>query len=85
MHDSLLGALTVANTMVMAFFLKFWLQTKDIFYLFFSTVFLLLALERALSIIVLNCLDNSVIIYVIRLLAFSCIAAAIIYKNMHRN
>jgi len=69
------------------FFLKFWLASRDKFFLFFCVACWLLGFER----LVLGVLTEqhvgphqaeiSIWVYLIRLLAFSVIIAAIIVKN----
>ena len=84
MDQFLLGAISMANLTVMSFFIKFWYQTKDHFFLFFAVTFLLLSVERFLAVIETINQEISIIIYLIRLAAYAFIIIGIISKNIHR-
>jgi len=85
MKELLLGAMAMANISIMAFFLKFWQQTKDRFFFYFAVAFLMLGIERVIAAVETIGQENNIVIYLIRLIAFSFIVLAIIVKNIHRN
>jgi hypothetical protein len=80
-HAFLLGAVVMASGVAALFFLKFWRQTKDRFFLFFSAAFALDALTRLLLALVPF---SHALFYVARLVTFSLIILAIIDKNISR-
>ena len=81
MYLFLSGALMAAFFVAAIFFWRFWLRTKDRFFLIFSGAWLLLGVER----LVLGALNEpeqlNAGIYFLRLAAFLLIIAAIIDKN----
>ena len=75
------GALVAMFAVAALFFLRFWRETSDRLFLFFSCAFALLALQRILTL-----LDTaSVFVYLPRLIAFALIIAAIGEKNRARS
>ena len=80
----LLGAAAMGSLAASLFFLRFWRRTRDSFFLFFAAAFFIegcsrlpLALERAPN-------ETEPLYYLPRLLAFSLIALAVIWKNRPR-
>ncbi len=71
------GALTMAYAVAALYFLRFWRDSHDRLFGFFSAAFWLLALQRA---IVTLC-DVGEAIYLVRALAFVLIIIAIVDKN----
>lgn len=74
------GALAMASAILALFFLRFWKNTHDVFFVYFTAAFALEALSWILF------LDhqqrvNDPIIYSIRLAAYLLILIAIIGKN----
>ena len=74
------GALAMASLILALFFLRFWKNTHDVFFIYFTVAFLLEGLSWILF------LDhqqrvNDPVIYSIRLLAYLLILIAIIGKN----
>ena len=70
------------------FFLRFWLTSRDLFFLLFSVACFLISSERVAALAVPASLDATPHVveslfwlYIIRLLAFTAIAAAILHKN----
>ncbi len=79
------GAVAMASFAAMLFFLKFWRQTLDWFFLLFALAF---ALDTAARVVLgLTNLSHEIepFFYCIRLLTFALIIAAIIVKNRSRN
>lgn len=64
------------------FFLKFYRTTKDRLFAFFATAFGLLSAQRVALGLTTKTVEDTVLIYVIRLIAFLIILYAIIDKNM---
>ncbi|HEY6138784.1 MAG TPA: DUF5985 family protein [Thermoanaerobaculia bacterium] len=71
------GALTMAYAVAALFFLRFWRDSRDRLFGFFSAAFWLLSVQRA---IVTLC-DVGETIYLLRALAFLLIIIAIVDKN----
>jgi len=84
-HAFLLGAVVMAASVAALFFLKFWRQTKDRFFLFFSAAFALDALTRLFLALVPFSHEQEPLFYVGRLVTFSLIIIAIIDKNISRS
>jgi Ca2+/Na+ antiporter len=75
------GAIGMAALTIALFFLRFWRQTHDRFFLGFSAAFLLLMLERVMFVLVDATHEFRPLVYVVRLLAFVLIIAAVVDKN----
>jgi hypothetical protein len=75
------GALTMGYLVVALFFLRFWRQTADRFFMFFSASFAILAIQRVALALTVDVRDNDVWLYSLRLLAYVLILAAIVDKN----
>lgn len=78
------GVLTAGYLVVAAFFLRFWRQTRDRFFISFAVAFLLLAIHRVLLVAEFGLLEHRMSAYGLRLLAFLVIIYAIIAKNRGR-
>jgi uncharacterized membrane protein HdeD (DUF308 family) len=63
------------------FFYRFWRRTLDRLFVWFSTAFLLLGVERLMLAVTHANETSSPLIYVLRLVAFGLIIAAIVDKN----
>jgi hypothetical protein len=63
------------------FFLRFWNQTKDRFFLYFVGSFWLEAFDRILLALVHHASEQEPLFYLIRLIAYGLIVAAIWQKN----
>ena len=84
MIEFLLGATTMATLVSGLIFLRFHRRTRDRFFLFFAAAFWLEAVSR-IWMWQRNPLDeNETIIYVIRLISYGLIVAAIFNKNLRR-
>jgi hypothetical protein len=78
------GAITMGYCICALFFLRFWRSTRDRLFAMFSAAFLVLGLQR-LSLMLIDPLPEwSAGLYLIRLLAFLLILAAILDKNRAR-
>ena len=81
MNQLLLGAISMASLVVALFFLRFWKNTRDRFFLFFAAAFGLEGVNRALLGLDLDSSEHEPIYYSIRLLSFILILIAIVDKN----
>lgn len=80
----LVGAVAMASFVVSMFFLRFWHQTRDRFFLLFSIAFAVDAISRFVLGLVQPTSEEEPIFYLARLLTFSLIIAAIVDKNRPR-
>jgi hypothetical protein len=75
------GAICMACFAIALFFFRFWRRTSDRLFLAFSGAFGLLMAERILLVSIDTSHEFAPYIYVVRLLAFAVIIAAIVDKN----
>lgn len=75
------GAVAMASVVASLFFVRFWRQTKDTFFLLFGIAFALDALARAIIGMSVTTNETEPLFYLARLLFFSLIIAAIVFKN----
>jgi hypothetical protein len=75
------GAITICFLVAGAFFLRFWKQTHDRLFLLFALSFWIQACTR-IALTVVSESDGRVYFYLLRLLAFGLILAAIAMKNI---
>lgn len=83
-HAFLQGAVAMASGIVSLFFLKFWRQTRDRFFLFFALAFAMDAVTRIVLTTVPIGSEQEPLAYMGRLVMFSLIIAAIIDKNTRK-
>jgi hypothetical protein len=81
MSSFLLGAIAVADLTAALFFLRFWKNTRDRFFLFFSAAFVVDMVDRALLSFMQVPAENEHILYLMRLVTFGLILIAILDKN----
>jgi hypothetical protein len=79
------GAVAMASLVASLFFVRFWRQTKDSFFLLFGIAFGLDALTRAVIGITATTDETEPLFYVARLVSFALIIAAILLKNRPQN
>jgi hypothetical protein len=79
--DFLSGAITMGFLVAGFFFLRFWKRTRDSLFLAFAAAFFLLGLGQSLLALANVPDEERSWLYLIRLLAFALILAAIIRKN----
>jgi hypothetical protein len=77
----LAGAVATASFVAALFFLKYWSQTRDSFFLLFALAFGIDALSRFVLGIARVSDENEPLYYIPRLVAFSLIILAIVLKN----
>jgi hypothetical protein len=75
------GAVATGSLLVSLFFVRFWRQTGDRFFLFFAGSFLLEAANRTALALLPHADENEPLFYLVRLVAYGLILAAIIQKN----
>ncbi|MCK6629120.1 MAG: DUF5985 family protein [Anaerolineae bacterium] len=82
MSEFLLGATTMGFWVAGLFFLRFWFQTRDRLFAIFALAFWMMGVNRFVFLMLIQVDEaNSMPLYVVRLLAFSLILAAILDKN----
>jgi uncharacterized membrane protein HdeD (DUF308 family) len=80
----LLGIIVTASLTAAAFFLKFWRSSRDPLFLAFALAFFIEGVNRTAFLLVKRPDEGSPAIYVVRLLAFLLLLAAILRKNSGR-
>jgi hypothetical protein len=80
----LLGIIVMASLTAGMFFLKFWRTTRDPLFLAFALAFTIEGLNRTAILFLERPNEGSPGIYIVRLLAFLLILAAIVWKNRRR-
>jgi len=77
----LLGATSMASAVAALFFLRFWRDTRDRFFLFFAIAFGLEAVNRLVLALAGVSSEREPYLYLVRLFAFTLILVAIVDKN----
>lgn len=80
----LLGVIVTASLVAGAYFLKFWIQTRDTLFLGFGAAFIIEGLNRMGFLFAEQPYGDNPVIYSIRLLSYLLILASIAYKNRRR-
>lgn len=81
MYDFLSGAIAMASFAAAFVFMRFHRKVEDRFFLFFAAAFAFFGLERVVLIIIRGMDEHYPQVYLIRLLGFVLIIAAILDKN----
>jgi len=81
MNQMLIGAIAAASLAAGLFFFRFWRTTRDRFFLLFALSFWIEGVNRVLLYEWAGLDDDAPVYYVIRLLTYGLILAAIIAKN----
>ncbi|HEX4138605.1 MAG TPA: DUF5985 family protein [Bryobacteraceae bacterium] len=81
----LLGLIAMASIIAGIFFLKFWRDTRDSFFLSFGASFVIEGLNRSAVLFTDKPNEGSPWTYLIRLLSFLLILIAILRKNYSNN
>jgi hypothetical protein len=84
MEDLLIGGIVVASLAVGLFFLRFWVMTRDRFFLMFALAFWIDGAHRLAVNVLLEPDATSPEHYLPRLVAYGLIIAAIVDKNRKR-
>jgi hypothetical protein len=80
----LIGAIAMASLIASLFFLRFWRDTRDNFFLFFAASFFLEAINRVALGLSPDPNEGSPLFYFVRLVSFVLILIAIAQKNRAR-
>jgi hypothetical protein len=80
----LLGMVASASIVAGMFFLKFWRNTRDSFFLAFGVSFVIEGLNRTAILLLERPNEGNPFIYLVRLFSFLLILAAILKKNYGR-
>ena len=81
MPTLILGAVAMASLVAALFFLRFWRDTRDRFFLFFAVAFCVDALGRVALGLTAGSPEHEPFFYGIRLVTYGLIIAAIVDKN----
>jgi len=84
MTDLYTGAICMGSLVIALFFLRFWRNSRDRFFLYFALSFLIEGLHRLYSALHDAGGEDSPLHYLIRLLAYGLILWAILEKNLPR-
>ena len=85
LNQTLLGATAMAFLVVGVFFLRFWRDGRDRFFLLFALSFIVEGSNRIAQALSVSPNEGSLSRYGIRVLAFALILAAILDKNRSRD
>lgn len=75
------GAVCMACFTIALFFFRFWRRTSDRLFLLFAAAFCMLTAERIILVWLTAAHEFAPFVYVVRLVAFALIIAAVIDKN----
>jgi hypothetical protein len=81
----LIGAIAAGSFVIGAFFMRFWYETRDRFFLLFALSFWLETANRVLLGILPMWREDTPGYYLVRLLSYALIAGGIIYKNRRKD
>jgi Family of unknown function (DUF5985) len=84
MHDFLMGGIAVASLLAGLYFFRFWRQTHDRFFVFFALSFWIEAANRFAMMAQATTSEDLPLHYLVRLVAYGLIIAAIVDKNRGR-
>ena len=82
MNDLIAGAVCMGSLLIALFFLRFWRDSGDRFFLYFAASFFIEGLHRLYSALHDAGGEDSPLHYLIRLLAYGLILWAILEKNL---
>ena len=85
LNDFLAGAIVMGFAMAALLFLKFWHKSREGLFLAFAASFLLLGINQALLTLSGIPVEERSSLYLIRLLAFLLIIAALLWQNRKRS
>lgn len=81
MNEMMIGAIAAASLVAGLFFFRFWRATGDRFFLLFALSFWIEGVNRVLLFESVGLDEDAPVYYLIRLVAYGLILAAIIDKN----
>ena len=76
------GAMVLAYVLAGVFFLRFWKSTRDRLFLIFAIAFWMLGTQRLALAMTTEIFEDTIFLYVVRLISFILILGAIIDKNV---
>ncbi|MCS0580216.1 DUF5985 family protein [Massilia pinisoli] len=82
MSDLFSGAIAMASFIIALFFLRFWRDSRDRFFLYFALSFGIEGVHRIVSALSYDDNEDSPLHYLVRLLAYGLILWAILEKNL---
>ncbi|TQK11585.1 DUF5985 family protein [Herbaspirillum sp. SJZ107] len=82
MTDLVTGMIAMASLIIGLFFLRFWRNTKDRFFLYFALSFGIEGVHRIVTTLTYDEHEESPLHYLVRLLAYGLILWAILEKNL---
>ena len=82
MSDLFSGAIAMASFIIALFFLCFWRDSRDRFFLYFAMSFGIEGVHRIVSALSYDDNEDSPLHYLVRLLAYGLILWAILEKNL---
>jgi len=85
MTELITGAITMGSLVIALFFLRFWRDSHDRFFLYFALSFFIEGVHRLYSALHDNGGEDSPLHYLIRLLAYGLILWAILEKNLPKS
>jgi hypothetical protein len=84
MNDVIAGAICMGSLLIALFFLRFWRDSGDRFFLYFAASFFIEGFHRLYSALHDAGAEDSPLHYLIRLMAYGLILWAILEKNLPR-
>ena len=81
MNELLTGGIATASLLIGLFFLRFWRSTRDPFFLLFALSFWIEGANRFVLVHYIGFNEDAPGYYVIRIVAYGLIIAAIVIKN----
>jgi uncharacterized membrane protein HdeD (DUF308 family) len=80
--DLVTGMIAMASLIIGLFFLRFWRNTRDRFFLYFALSFGIEGMHRIVTTLTYDEHEESPLHYLVRLLAYGLILWAILEKNL---
>ena len=80
----LVGIIACASLTAALFFLRFWRHTRDRFFVFFALSFAIEGVNRVVLYLFVGPNEEAPVYYLVRLVAYGLIVAAIVDKNRRR-
>ena len=84
-NQMLTGAIALGSLLAALFFLRFWRQTRDKFFLYFALSFPIEGCNRIALGLVLHADESEPLFYCVRIVAYGLILVAIWQKNRPRS
>jgi hypothetical protein len=81
MNAFLIGGIAIASLIAGLYFFRFWRQTRDPFFIFFALSFWIEAANRLAMAWLAVPTEDAPVYYLVRLVAYGLIIAAIVIKN----